>query len=394
MSASTPSPDPQATEPLPTPLVAGGTPSAADLDELIARSGVHAQFQPVVDLARAGVVGYEALARFDSPQRNPLPWFEAAREHGRLDELEALALRSGLEARAILPVNTFLTVNIGPVVLESPPVQQVWADFPSLSGVIIELTEHERIDSYASLEPALDRLRSAGALLAIDDAGAGYSGLQHVLSLRPDVIKLDRSLVEGLDRDEAKRALVEMLGTLAGRLDAWLLAEGIETGEELDVLVRLGVPLAQGYFLGRPGPAFPPMDEDAAVRIMGQLRHRDTDGLRLLLEHVPTATGSDDAGAAFADDHVDTVVLLDVNGRPEATMDSGGIVHAMRDSGLRVNVDTPVAEILRRAIVREPGQRFHPLVCIDDAGRYVGIVRMERLVDTLCRTESGSRLSS
>jgi len=75
-------------------------------------------------------------------------------------------------------------------------------------------------------------------------------------------------------------------------------------------------------------------------------------------------------------------------------MDSGGIVHAMRDSGLRVNVDTPVAEILRRAIVREPGQRFHPLVCIDDAGRYVGIVRMERLVDTLCRTESGSRLSS
>ena len=107
--------------------------------------------------------------------------------------------------------------------------------------MVIELTEHERIDSYAALEPALDRLRAAGALLAIDDAGAGYAGLQHVLSLRPDIIKLDRALVEGLDRDEAKRTLVEMIGTLAGRLDAWLLAEGIETGEELDVLDRARV---------------------------------------------------------------------------------------------------------------------------------------------------------
>ncbi|MBJ7358159.1 MAG: EAL domain-containing protein [Nocardioides sp.] len=349
---------------------------------------MHAEFQPVIDLARASVVGYEALARFDSPVRSPLPWFDAAREHGRLEELEALALRSALDARAILPTNTFLTVNISPALVDTPRVREVWADFPELGAVIVELTEHERIDSYASLEPALDRLRSAGALLAIDDAGAGYSGLQHVLSLRPDVIKLDRALVEGLDRDEAKRAMVEMLGTLAGRLDAWLLAEGIETGEELDVLIGLGVPLAQGYFLGRPGPGFPPMDADAADRIMGQLRVQETDGLRGLLEHVPTSTGREPALSAFDDVRVDTVVVLDDTGRPEATVDLSGMVHAMRDSGLRVNVDTPVTEVLRRAIVRAPAQRFHPLVCTDDAGRYVGIVRMERLVDTLCRQKS------
>jgi EAL domain-containing protein (putative c-di-GMP-specific phosphodiesterase class I) len=368
--------------------LAGGTPSPADIDAIIARSGVHAEFQPVIDLARASVVGYEALARFDSPLRSPLPWFDAAREHGRLVELEAVALRCALDAHEILPPNTFLTVNLSPALIDDPVIREVWADFPSLGGVIVELTEHERIDSYATLEPALNRLRSAGALLAIDDAGAGYAGLQHVLSLRPDVIKLDRALVEGLDRDEAKRALVEMLGTLAGRLDAWLLAEGIETGDELDVLIALGVPLAQVYFLARPGPAFPAMDPDAAHRIMGQLRVRDTVGLRALLEHVPTSTGGEAALAAFADDRVDTVVLLDDRGRPEASMDIGGMVHAMRDSGLRVNVDTPVAEALQRAIVRARVQRFHPLVCIDDAGRYVGIVRMERLVDTLCRQNS------
>jgi hypothetical protein len=253
----------------------------------------------------------------------------------------------------------------------------------------VELTEHERIDSYAALEPALDRLRSSGALLAIDDAGAGYAGLQHVLTLRPHVIKLDRALVEGLDRDEAKRALVEMIGTLAGRLDAWLLAEGIETAEELDVLVGMGVPLAQGYFLGRPGPAFPPMESEAATRILGQLRLQRGGGLRHLLEHVPVARDRQQAVAALGDDRVDVVVLLDERERPVGTFDLDGIVHAVRDSGLRVNVDTAPADVVRRAIVRAPAHRFAPLVCTDDAGRYLGIVRMERLVELLCLPAAG-----
>ena len=380
MSASTPSPEPG--------IPGFGEDRGPSRDQVVAAiggDGIRAEFQPIVDLARASVVGYEALARFDGPIRNPLPWFEAARTHGLLAELEAAALRAALDGQAILPANTFLTVNIGPAAIDTPLVRAVWEDHPSLAGVVVELTEHERIESYAALEPALNRLRSAGALLAIDDAGAGYAGLQHVLSLRPDIIKVDRALVEGLDRDEAKRALVEMFGTLAGRLDAWLLAEGIETGEELDVLVALGVPLAQGYFLGRPGPAFPAMEQDAAMRIMSRLRHVDKGGMRALLEQVPTSTNPDEALAVFAREHVDLVVLLDERGLPQATMDLGGIVHAMRDSGLRVNIDTPVAEAVQRAIVRAPGLRFAPLVCIDAAGRYLGVVRMERLIDVLSR---------
>ena len=368
-----------------SPATSAPAPGRDDVTAVLAGGVLRSEFQPVVDLARASVVGYEALARFDAPVRSPLPWFEAAQAHGLLAELEATALRSALEAHAILPRNTFLTVNIGPAVIDSPPVREVWEDFASLGGVVVEVTEHERIDSYQHLDPVLTRLRGAGALLAIDDAGAGYAGLQHVLSLRPDIIKLDRALVEGLDRDEAKRVLVEMFGTLAGRLDAWLLAEGIETGEELDVLVTMGVPLAQGYYLGRPGPAFPAMDAGAAARIGSRLRRLDQGGLRFLLEHVPTAAGRDEAAPAFADDRVDLVVLLDGHGGPRATMDADGVVHAMRDSGLRMNVDTPVVDAVQRAIVRPAGQRFRPLVCIDDGGRYVGIVRMERLVDVLSR---------
>jgi EAL domain-containing protein (putative c-di-GMP-specific phosphodiesterase class I) len=370
-----------------------GLPSAAEVGAVIAAGVLQPQFQPVVDLARAGVVGYESLARFVPPRASPLPWFEAALRDDRAAELEAVALRSSLLAHAILPANTFLTVNIGPNVIDAPPVRAVWAEFPQLGGVVLELTEHERVDSYGALEPVLDKLRAAGALLAIDDAGAGYAGLQHVLTLRPDIIKLDRSLVEGVDRDEAKRALVEMIGTFGSRIDAWLLAEGIETGEELDVLVGLGVPLAQGYFLGRPGPAFPPMAPGAAMRILAQARTSHAAGLRALLEHVPTAAMSG-SPRPFDGDTLETVVLLDEHGCPVATVGTDGLVHAIRDSGLRVNVDTPLDQAAQRAIVRPVAQRFQPLVCTDDAGRYVGIVRMERLVEGLARSgnEAGARV--
>jgi EAL domain-containing protein (putative c-di-GMP-specific phosphodiesterase class I) len=356
-----------------------------DLDRLLAGAGPTHVLQPIVDLARATVVGYESLARFDHPVRSPLAWFDLARRLGRLAELDALSLRSALATRGDLPRNTFLTVNLSPAALDSPLVRAVWDEHPSLGGVVLELTEQDPVDSYTAIEPLLDRLRGAGAMLAIDDAGAGYAGLQHMLSLRPDIIKLDRGLVADLDGNEAKRTMVEMVGTLAGRLDAWLLAEGVERAEELDVLIRLGVPLAQGYYLGRPAADPDALDTTVAARILSQQRLTARGGLRALLEQVPTAWDRDGAVAAFADDTVDVVVLLDRHASPTAVMDAGGIVHAVRDAALRVNVDTDVVDAVRRALVRPARHRFAPLVCTDNAGRHLGVVRMERLVERLCR---------
>ena len=114
-------------------------------------------------MARGTVVGYEALARFTGyPVRDPETWFAAARRHEVLPALEAVALRTALAARSELPGNTFLTVNLGPDVIDSPEVREVLAAQPGLSGVVVELTEHARVDSYASLEPAIDRLRYRG----------------------------------------------------------------------------------------------------------------------------------------------------------------------------------------------------------------------------------------
>lgn len=372
MDTSSPSPD-QATV------------SPADIARVLGGEGLTTHYQPIVDLRRGTVVGYEALARFDAAERNPEVWFARARELGHGAALEAAAVRSALTRRAHLPANTFLTVNVGPDVLTSAEMQDVWASTESLAGVVVELTEQHRIESYVDLEPSLHALRAQGALVAIDDAGAGYAGLHHLLSLRPDFIKLDRGLVAGLDRDEAKRALVEMMGTFGSRVDAWLLAEGIETGEELDVLVQLGVPLGQGYFFGRPAPEFAGADPDSVLRVLTQQQAGEHPGLRPLIEFAPTAVEVDEARVLLGDDRHDVVVILDGHGRPSATVDGWGALHAIRDSGLRINVSTPLDEAAQRAIVRTPTSRFHPLVCTDNAGRYCGIVRVERLLDALAR---------
>ncbi|MEV4639901.1 EAL domain-containing protein [Actinoplanes sp. NPDC049548] len=352
------------------------------LRSAIAGHGLHAVYQPIVDVARGVVVGYEALTRFAGhPVRSPEPWFAAAHEHGLSAELQAAALRAGFAQRASLPANCFLTVNIGPEVLDADVVRAVWRDQGDLRGVIVELTEHVVIDDWRGLEPDLNRLRAAGALLAVDDAGSGYAGLTRLLALRPAMIKLDRALIVDIDHDEAKRALVEMLGIFAGRIDAWLLAEGIERAGELTALADLGVPLAQGYHLGRPAAPWAPVVPDVALALGTRSRAGTGHTLRRHLEHPPVVTDAAMAGAAFHDAAVDLVVLCDDQQRPVAVLDDRSAPVPVITPAMRVNVDSPVAEAALRAITRTDWAQ--PLLCTDNAGRYVGVVRMPRLIHAI-----------
>jgi EAL domain-containing protein (putative c-di-GMP-specific phosphodiesterase class I) len=352
------------------------------LDNAVHAGGIRTHYQPIVDLARGTVVGYEGLARF-APGAPPFAYFEASAALGRVGELEAAAIRSALAGRPHLPRNTFLTVNVGPDVLEHPAIVEVLTGQGSLGGVVIELTEHARVDSYLALKPSLARLRSAGAMIAIDDAGSGYAGLHHLLEVRPEIIKLDRALVASVDRDESKRSLVVMLGTFASRMDAWLLAEGVETFAELETMARLGVPLAQGYYLARPGAAWPEVNELTCRRLRSFASRSREPTLRALVEDARTTRDEAGAVAAFAAEDVDIVVVLSAHGRPVATLEAAGLLTSVRDSSLQVSVDTPVTEAAHRAINRPREHRFHPLVCTDDAGRFVGLVRMERVVEFL-----------
>src|SRR3954453_3953784 len=243
-------------------------------------------FQPIVDLAAATVAGYEALARFPGAA-GPDVWFAAAPEAGVAAELEALAIHKALAAVPSLPPDTFLTVNVSPHLLGSAPVQAALATRDDLRRVVVELTEHTPVHDLAALRRQTDELRRRGALIALDDAGSGYSGLQQLAALRPQIVKLDRALVSDADTDPVRVALAEMLGEFAGRIDAWLLAEGIETTAELAAFARLGVPLAQGWLLGRPGPGSAARAPETATRVRAQLaRARLVDSVASLLRPV------------------------------------------------------------------------------------------------------------
>ena len=202
-------------------------------------------FQPVVDIRTGLVVGAEALARFHAePYRTPDVWFNEAWSVGLGLELELAAIARALESLVAIPKDTYIAVNAAPATLCSDGLLDLLQQF-SLERVVVELTEHSRVDNYDALIAGIARLRAEGARLSIDDAGAGFSSFQHVLRLQPDIIKLDRSLTTDIDKNPVRAALATALVTFADSLGAQICAEGIETLDELVTLQKL-CPLPEG----------------------------------------------------------------------------------------------------------------------------------------------------
>ena len=333
-------------------------------------------FQPIVDLASASIAGYEALARFPGTA-TPDVWFAAAADAGLGAELEALAISRALAALPDLPPNTFLTVNVSPHLLGSAPVTEAFAAPATLRRVVVELTEHTPVDDLGALRAQTAALRGRGALIAIDDAGSGYSGLQQLAELRPQLVKLDRALVTGVDDDPVRYALAEMVGAFAGKIDSWLLAEGIETTGELAAFARLGVPLVQGWLLGRPAPDFAPLAPKVVEMVRGQVaRARLAESVASLLRPVRQHSAGHDDGTAPP-----PYVLLDDDGAPSsmALADPRTGLPYRAPVSLRVPPSAGVVETLQRALTRAPAQRFDPVLCTARNGEVLGLLRVDDL---------------
>ena len=219
-------------------------------------AALEAAFQPIVSLEHGSIRGYEALARFNvEPRQGPDKWIAEAHSVGMGVELEAECLRRAFERRTEAPIGTYVSLNASPHLLLSDRLDQVLGG-ADLNGVLFEITEHDHVDDYVELADRLALLRGRGARVAIDDVGAGHSSMRHVLNLRPDVVKLDRWLVDGVNLDSAKRALIRSFVALCAELQADLVMEGVETHDELAVLRELGASFAQGWLFARPAPNF------------------------------------------------------------------------------------------------------------------------------------------
>lgn len=223
-----------------------------DLERLIAARAFGPLFQPLVALADRRVLGYEALTRFDDGMPPDRRFREAARL-GLSRRLEEETIAEIIRHAAALPGDRPVGINVTPSLILEPEWFAALAD-RSERRLVIELTEHAEVVDYDSLRRALATLQPRFDL-AVDDAGAGYASLRHIIELRPRFVKLDMALVRGIEADPVRRSLVAGLEHCVREMGGTTIAEGVETEAEAEALASLGIDVAQGYLFGRPAPA-------------------------------------------------------------------------------------------------------------------------------------------
>jgi len=223
-----------------------------ELATLVESGDFAVAYQPVVEIATRRCLGVEALARFPRPFPPLVQTFSGAYEVGLGLELERLVVRRAWPTMEGLGDDQFLTVNLSPTAVLALARRALGREDVCFSKLVVEITEQSVVDSYDELREGLAPHRERGLRIAIDDAGAGYASLRHIIELQPDFIKIDQSLINGLADQRNRRVAVSAIVLLAMDLGATLIAEGVERQEDLDAVAELGVPAAQGYLLGGP----------------------------------------------------------------------------------------------------------------------------------------------
>ena len=230
--------------------------------EMLLDRRVSSVYEPIVDVGTRTVFGYEALVRGPegTPLHSPVALFRAAQTHDLVFELDCLCRASGLKGAVDFPGETKLFLNIMPTSIHDPNfqpdrlIETLQECRLSPRDVVLEINEQESIDDYVIFRELSDRYRSLGFQFALDDAGSGYSGFEHMIEVAPEFIKIDRSMVSGVDQDQTKQDVLSALLALAERMGARVIGEGLDTLEELATLGRLGIHFGQGWLFGHPTP--------------------------------------------------------------------------------------------------------------------------------------------
>lgn len=324
-----------------------GDPSVAHLIDR--RGRCRLVFEPIADLARGTICGYEALERFPGAIA-PDAWRAEAPRRGLDPDWDAFVVASAVHARESLPAGCFLAFSVRPAALLKEAVRRVLARAGRLDGLVIELVPRVARRDEPRLVTCVAEWREAGARFAVDHIGGEDGVLRHAALVQPELAKLEGTLIADLDGIPGKRAALYEIERLATRFGTTLVARGVTRVEELDALLRLRVPLAQGPLIGVRAKTLTPV----AFAFSRYVRERgaamlEPGSLALLVERGPAPRASGPVTAA-----AETFRVTD------------GLVAAAQ-----------------RALLRPPERRFAPLVCRDANGDYAGVVPFERLVEAL-----------
>ena len=349
------------------------------------------RFSAVADLSAGLAVGYEGLLSVgDDGTRSPAHW--GARVHPtQAGAVEAALTAVLLAEREQLPAGARLMVNVSAAALRAAELRATLEAATPLDGVVLLITKDAAADD-ARGASLLEAVRDGGGEIAVDETGSGYASLRHVLDLRPDFVRISRAFVDGVDSDDAKAAVVEAVASLAARTGARVIADGIPGRPELLALRRMGVPLGQGPLFGRPtavtAPLAPALTE--AIRSATPPVEPGETVAGLVEPRAPLAWASpiDAVADAFlADPQNDVLVLVDERSRPLALAERAALLRGEPHERpvMRVSPSSPLKSVARRAAARPWLERFHPLVACDRRGVYLGLVRVERLLEALGR---------
>lgn len=360
------------------------------LSELMEGERIEMAVQPIVDLRSSTVLAYEALARFqEEGGRGPAHWFALADSLGMRIELELACPERALALQEDLPEGAMLTVNVSAQAVHDGRVRRLLLQARPQS-LIVELTEEGLARDLALLRDDLAPLLRRGVRLAVDDMGAGYSNLRQITALGPSLVKLDRTLVHGIDSSPAQFALIDALIGYAQRTGAQIVAEGIETETELEVLRALGVPYGQGYLLARPAPPWPKVGIGPAEALA---EHAPAQGSWPVT--VDPSLTSDEARRRFAVlPELESLVVVDEDRRPlglitrhrlltmlghrfgYALWGDKSIMRIADRDCLCLPADTPVEELARRSLARPLDRRHDPVLLLRRDGVLSGQVTM------------------
>jgi EAL domain-containing protein (putative c-di-GMP-specific phosphodiesterase class I) len=353
---------------------------------------IRAAYAPVADLRRCTVAGYEALLTIgEGEPRAPQAW--SGDVHGQVaGRLEAALVRRALDGRDRLSGSAFLLIHVSATALRSTELPSVLSQAGRLERVVFVVSDEPQPEDALAVRRALEGVREAGGLVAVDETGSGYASLRQVLAIRPDFVRIGSDFVSEVDRDQAKAAVVEALAALASRIDSWVIAAGIPGRAELAALRRMGVPFVQGPFVGGPRPEPGALDRLVVEAVRSAAPPPETArtvaGLVEARPALPWGSSLEAIADVFLEDpRHDVVVLVDERNRPLALAERAALLRGepYERPVMRVTPTSPLKAVGRRAAARPMLERFHPLVACDRRGVYLGIVRVEQLLDALAQ---------